>query len=321
MSRSQKTNNTKTIISLCITIMGIVTILLVYSNPEIIKNIQGENSLSETNTIFVNADTIENIELNNEKLNIIFFYVGQADCTFIKLNDKSMIIDAGNNEDGKLISDYLKNLGINKINYIIGTHADEDHIGGLDDIIKNFETDNIYMPKIGNDSENYKDIIKAAKNKDLEISNPNIGDKFQINNAQCEILSVMNEGDASDNNSSIVIQMNYGETKYLFMGDAEKQIENSIKWNKVDVLKVGHHGSGTSSNEKFLEQVKPHYAVIQVGQNNKYRLPNKNTIERLESIGAEILRTDTNCTSFLITSDGTTIEKREVKINLDGNAK
>lgn len=319
MSKRKTSNNTKTIISLCVTLIVMITALIIYANPEIIKVLQGESS--ESNTVFVNADASESIDFNNDKLNVVFFYVGQADCTFIKLNDKSMIIDAGNNEDGKKIADYLKSVGISKINYVIGTHADEDHIGGLDDIINNFETDTIYMPKIGCDSDNYKNVIKAAENKNLTISNPNKGDVFQINNAQCEVLSVINEGDVSDNNSSIVIQMNYGETKFLFMGDAEKQIENSIKWNKVDVLKVGHHGSATSSCEEFLKQVKPHYAVVQVGQNNKYRLPNKNTITRLENTAAEVLRTDTNCSSFLMTSDGNTIEKSEVKINLDGNAK
>ena len=103
------------------------------------------------------------------------------------------------------------------------------------------------------------------------------------------------------------------------MGDAEKETENSRKWEKVDVLKVGHHGSNTSSSESFLEQVRPYYAVIEVGKNNSYRLPNKYTISRIEKIGAKILRTDTNKTSFYIKSDGNEISESEVKIDLDGN--
>lgn len=285
------------------------------------SSIQGENTNNTTRNIVYmqTGDVQENVNLENDNLNILFLYVGQADSTLIKLKDKVMLIDAGNNEDGMNISNFLRSEGISKIDYLVGTHADEDHIGGLDDIVNELEIGKIFMPKIGEDAKNYQNVVKAAKKKNLEIENPKIGDKFSINDANCEIMSVQNEGDYSDNNSSIVIQMNYGKTKYLFMGDAEKEIENSRKWESVDVLKVGHHGSNTSSSESFLEQVKPHYAVIEVGKNNSYRLPNKYTISRIEKIGATILRTDTNKTSFYIKSDGNEISESEVKIDLDGN--
>lgn len=307
----------------------ILVILLLASrfNLDIVQNkttkssIQSENTNNTTRNIVYmqTGDVQENVNLENDNLNILFLYVGQADSTLIKLKDKVMLIDAGNNEDGMNISNFLKSEGISKIDYLVGTHADEDHIGGLDDIVNELEIGKIFMPKIGEDAKNYQNVVKAAKKKNLEIENPKIGDKFTINDANCEIMSVQNEGDYSDNNSSIVIQMNYGRTKYLFMGDAEKEIENSRKWESVDVLKVGHHGSNTSSSESFLEQVKPHYAVIEVGKNNSYRLPNKYTISRIEKIGATILRTDTNKTSFYIKSDGNEISESEVKIDLDGN--
>lgn len=307
----------------------ILAILLLASrfNLDIAQNrtakssIQGGNTNNTTRNIVYmqTGDVQENVNLENDNLNILFLYVGQADSTLIKLKDKVMLIDAGNNEDGMNISNFLKSEGISKIDYLVGTHADEDHIGGLDDIVNELEIGKIFMPKIGEDAKNYQNVVKAAKKKNLEIENPKKGDKFTINDANCEIMSVQNEGDYSDNNSSIVIQMNYGKTKYLFMGDAEKEIENSRKWESVDVLKVGHHGSNTSSSESFLEQVKPHYAVIEVGKNNSYRLPNKYTISRIEKIGATILRTDTNKTSFYIKSDGNEISESEVKIDLDGN--
>lgn len=285
------------------------------------SSIQSENTNNTTRNIVYmqTGDVQENVDLENDDLNILFLYVGQADSTLIKLKDKVMLIDAGNNEDGINISNFLKSEGISKIDYLVGTHADEDHIGGLDDIVNELEIGKIFMPKIGEDAKNYQNVVKAAKKKNLEIENPKIGDKFTINDANCEIMSVQNEGDYSENNSSIVIQMNYGKTKYLFMGDAEKETENSRKWEKVDVLKVGHHGSNTSSSESFLEQVRPYYAVIEVGKNNSYRLPNKYTISRIEKIGATILRTDTNKTSFYIKSDGNEISESEVKIDLDGN--
>ena len=250
---------------------------------------------------------------------MVFFYVGQADCSLIKFRDQTMLIDAGNNEDGKNIANYLKEIGVTKINYLIGTHADEDHIGGLDDIVRELDIEKIYMPKVGSEVVNYKNVVKEAAKKNLIVETPKVGDKFNIADASCEVLAMMDKTEVSDNNSSIVIQMNYGITKYLFMGDAEKEVENSRKWEKVDVLKVGHHGSATSTSQTFLDQVKPHYSVVEVGKDNSYRLPNNNTIKRLEESGTTILRTDTNQSSFWMTSDGNTIETNEVKVNLDGN--
>lgn len=250
---------------------------------------------------------------------MVFFYVGQADCSLIKFRNQTMLIDAGNNEDGKNIANYLKEIGVTKINYLIGTHADEDHIGGLDDIVRELDIEKIYMPKVGSEVVNYKNVVKEAAKKNLIVETPKVGDKFNISDASCEVLAMMDKKGVSDNNSSIVIQMNYGITKYLFMGDAEKEVENSRKWEKVDVLKVGHHGSATSTSQTFLDQVKPHYSVVEVGKDNSYRLPNNNTIKRLEESGTTILRTDINQSSFLMTSDGNTIETNEVKVNLDGN--
>ncbi len=327
MSRRKNQKNQKLFATL---ITFIFLFILVYFSNGTYQNAQLKNKISTDNSVEnsilnneitykTNAKVEDTININNDKLNIIFLYVGQADCTFIKLNDKSMLIDAGNNEDGKNIVSYLQSLEINKINYVIGTHADEDHIGGLDDIINNIEVEKVYMPQKGKDETNYKNVVKSASNKNINIETPNINDEFNIEKAKCKVMSVMNYEGINDNNSSIVLQLSYENTKYLFMGDAEKEVENSRKWDKVDVLKVGHHGSNTGSTADFLNQVAPHYAIIEVGNNNKYKLPNSKAISRIESVGATILRTDTNCSSFMISSDGKEIEEKEININLDGN--
>ena len=236
-----------------------------------------------------------------------------------------MLIDAGNNEDGENIVNFLKEKGINEIDYIIGTHADEDHIGGLDDIVSKIDTiGKMYIPTVGESGTDYKNAIKAAEEKNIILENPVVGDTFSLGEANCEIMSAMEEEGVSDNDSSIVLQMNYKQTSYLFMGDAEKAVENSRSWNKVDVLKVGHHGSNSSSSEKFLEQVKPQYSIIEVGKDNSYNLPSSKAIERLENSGSKILRTDmangNNVGSFWLTSDGTGIDIKEVNMSLDGNS-
>ncbi len=304
--------------SICIVITFIITLYYGYIEYKGNQDNLGKDNNQLKYTVG-NIENAENIDINNNKLNIVFFYVGQADSTFIKLKDKTMLIDAGNNEDGNNIVNYLKSIGINKIDYLIGTHADEDHIGGLDDVIKNLEVEKIYMPELGSDSKNFKNVIKQINNKNLKIETPEVGTIFDFADAKFEVMAQMKGENISKNNSSIVLKMEYGDTKYLFMGDAEKEVENSRKWEKVDVLKVGHHGSATSSTQKFLEQVSPKFAFIQVGKNNSYRLPNVHTIERLEKVGATVFRTDTNESSFWITSDGNSIETNEIQINLDGN--
>lgn len=288
---------------------------LVSKNKDISKN--------ETQEVTAQIDYTNSINLQNDKLNIIYFYIGQADSTFVKLNNSTMLIDAGNNEDGKMIANFLSQNNISKIDYLVATHADEDHIGGIDDILNSVKVNQLLIPTVGSNGSDYKNAIEAAKNNNVEIKNPVRGDKFNLDSANIEIMSALEGEDVSDNDSSIVMQMNYNTTKYLFMGDAEKEVENSRQWQEVDVLKVGHHGSNSSSSEKFLEQTNPKYSIIEVGKNNSYNLPSSKALTRLKNINTKILRTDMangeEAGSFWLTSNGVEIDIKAVNINLDGN--
>ena len=267
----------------------------------------------------INNSKFTDVDLNNEDFNVLFMYVGQADSTLIKYKNKTMLIDAGNNEDGKNIVKFLKDKGISKLDYIVGTHYDEDHIGGLDDIIENFDIGKFYLSNGGELGPNYYNLEKAAKKKNLAITIPKVGDKIDFGDVDMEVMAASKFDGKNDNNASIVIQAKYGSRKYLFMGDLEKQEEAKRKWNEVDVLKAGHHGSNTSSTQEFLNQVKPKYVFVSAGKNNKYRLPNVKAMERIEKTGAKIFRTDVNESSFWLTSNGNDIDIKEVSINLDGN--
>lgn len=289
---------------------------------------QNSVETSGNNVQITTSARIENaneIQLDNDKLNIIFFYVGQADCTLIKLNDEVMLIDSGNNSDGEKVVSFLQEKNITQIDYLVGTHADEDHIGGIDDVIENIEIGTFFIPTVGEDGNDYKNAVEAAQTKGITIQNPTMGETFSLGEAEFEIMAAMEEEGTSDNNSSIVIELKYNSTNYLFMGDAETEVENSRSWDKVNVLKVGHHGSNSSSSEKFLNQVKPQYSIIEVGKSNSYNLPSDKAIQRLEESGTTILRTDKangdEVGSFWLTSDGNTIDIREVNINLDGDNK
>ena len=267
----------------------------------------------------INNSKFADVDLNNEDFNLLFMYVGQADSTLIKYKNKTMLIDAGNNEDGKNVVKFLKDKGISKLDYIVGTHYDEDHIGGLDDIIENFDIGKFYLSNGGELGSNYYNLEKAAKKKNLTITIPKVGDKIDFGDVDMEVMAASKFDGKNDNNASIVIQVKYGSRKYLFMGDLEKQEEAKRKWNEVDVLKAGHHGSNTSSTQEFLNQVKPKYVFVSAGKNNKYRLPNVKAMERIEKTGAKIFRTDVNESSFWLTSNGNDIDIKEVSINLDGN--
>lgn len=189
--------------------------------------------------------------VDESKLQIIYFDVGQADSTLIMNNGKTILIDGGNDSDGDNLVKYIKSQEISKIDTVIATHLHADHIGGLDDIIDNFDIGTVYMPDTINTDKQVEEFLDAMERKNLSYEVPEIGEKFKNGLTDCEVMAIDNE--AKDiNNSSIVIQMNYLEQSYLFMGDSEKEVEDSREWSKVNVLKVGHHGSNTSSTEKFL---------------------------------------------------------------------
>ena len=323
--RRKKSNN----IILSLIIFMILCVSGYFGTDYFLENSNSDNIAKEVSTNEVKITTsssienVDEVDLNNDKLNIIFFYVGQADCTLIKLNDEVILIDAGNNNDGKNVVSFLQEKGITQIDYLIGTHADEDHIGGIDDIINSMDIGTFLIPTIGENGTDYKNAVEMAKEKNIQIKHPTRGEIFYFENAQFEVMSAMEEEGTSDNNSSLVIEFTYNNTTYLFMGDAETEVENSMSWNKVNVLKVGHHGSNSSSSTKFLEQVNPEYSIIEVGKNNSYNLPSDKAIKRLEESGTQVLRTDKangeEVGSFWLTSDGNTIDIREVNINLDGN--
>ena len=304
MTRRRKIS-TKKILSGIITviILGIAGIL--GTNEEVINTIS--NVDKQTNS--QNEQHIEFVA--QEDLLIDFIDVGQADSILVRNQDKIMLIDAGTNEAGEMVVKYLQNLGITKIDYLVGTHPHEDHIGGLDNVINNFDIGQIYMPKIETTTKTFEDVLEAIENKNLTVTAPNKGDKIELGQAVGEFMTEPILDKDNLNVSSLVLRLEFGNTSYLFMGDAEEENEETIIWPKTDVLKVGHHGSSTSSSKSFLEQVQPKYAIIMAGKDNSYGLPTQETIDKLHNIGSEIYRTDEDGT-IQMTSDGNTIQIKTI---------
>jgi len=277
-----------------------------------------ENEINETLAKFEYGDTDYVSGNVNGNLVVSFLDVGEADSIFINCDDNNMIIDGGNNADGDLIVNYLKDMGVSKIKYVVGTHPHEDHIGGLDEIIYNFDIGKIFIPDVITTTRTFEDLLDAIGNKDMTYTVPKIGSKYNL--GKCKIKVLYTGTDNEDlNMSSIVIRLDYYNTSFLFMGDAPKAIENKImkKDIDVDVLKVGHHGSNTSSGYEFLNKVNPKYAVISVGKNNSYNLPGKYTLNNLKKLGIGTYRTD-ELGTIIITSDGNKLNINSKKTNTNG---
>lgn len=245
-----------------------------------------------------------------DDLKVYFIDVGQADSILVTNKKESMLIDAGNNDDGKDVVEFIKDKGITQIDYVIGTHPHEDHIGGLDNVINDFDIKNIYMPKIETTTKTFEDVLDSISNKNLKVTSPNKGETFNIGDAKCEIMtdSILDKDNL--NLSSIVIRLEFGNNSFLFMGDAEKENEKTRQWPKTDVLKVGHHGSNTSTSQEFLEQISPKFGVIMVGKDNSYGLPKANILDRLNKANVELYRTDEKGT-IVMTSDGNNISLQD----------
>ena len=270
----------------------------------------------------INVETITSSEfaIEKDKLNIFFLDVGQADSSLIVYNDMSMLIDAGNVNDGDKILEGIKKLGLKDIDYVIGTHIHEDQMGGMKKIVDGIDIGKIYMPY--NDSSTtkyYKELLKSIQSKDMMIEEALVGDKIKFTDKiEAEIMAVDNTQPEDENDASIVVQITYGEMEYLFMADATTKVEKNRVWEDVDVLKVGHHGSNTSSSKSFLESVDPEISIISVGKENSYGLPKDTIIKRLNSIGTNIYRTDVSGTIQII-SDGKDNKLLEVDVSFDGN--
>lgn len=260
-----------------------------------------------------------------------FLDVGQADCTLICLPDgRNILIDAGNQADGKKIADYLIDLNIKTLNYVICTHPHEDHIGGMRDVLAYCNIENIIMPKIADKdvdgSTVYEGLLLMVKDLNKGIISA-VSDRIIVKDSSLTIkcLSPCCASYDNMNNYSAVVMISYGKTDMLFTGDAEIAVENELiaKYGEdldADILKVGHHGSSTASSEEFLELVTPEYAIISCGDNNQYNHPHDEVIARLNDSNCDIMRTDTmGSIVFYIDMSGIVSHKAVNDICLNGD--
>lgn len=276
-----------------------------------LSEIDGTYSLDKIENVFKNVST---------DLRISYLDVGQADAILIENNGEVMLIDAGNNEDGDLLVNYFRQEGINEFKYVVGTHPHEDHIGGLDDVINNFEIRTIYIPDVITTTKTFMDVLDAIEAKNMTYKVPKIHETFTLGEAVIEVLYTGTD-EKDLNNASIVLRLDFGKTSFLFTGDATKKCEEELLKSGVkiesDVLKVGHHGSRYSTTDEFLDKVNPMYAVISVGASNSYNHPESVILDKLEKNNIDIYRTDLEGT-IIVTSDGYNIKFNNINTDVDG---
>lgn len=244
--------------------------------------------------------------IDSQGVTVHFLDVGQGDAIFVELPEyKSMLIDAGVNGNGDFIKSYINSRGYNKIDYLVATHPHSDHIGSMNYIVSNMDIGQIYMPNVAAATKTYERLLETIQKKELKIKSARAGMKIiDIDDLSVSIIAPTEIDEDNFNNCSVVIKITYLKDSYLFTGDAEKEELNSVSADmSADVLKVGHHGSRTSTTEKILKKVNPQYAVISCGTDNDYGHPHKETVKLLSSFDIECYRTDIDGT-ITITSDG-----------------
>lgn len=243
-------------------------------------------------------------------LKIHYIDVGQGDSVFIQSGGGNMLVDAGDNEHGTKVVEYLKSHGVSQLDLVIATHPHVDHIGGMDDVLKSISVKRILLPEVSYSSDSFQAFMEVAVSKQIPLLRPVIGDTYLLGNAKFTVIAPNSTGYEEVNDYSVGIRLDYGSHSFLFCGDAEETSEYEMCENgislKADVLKLSHHGSKTSTTDRFLRAVDPTYAIISVEKGNEYGHPCKKLCKRLKKHNVKVIRTDESG-SIIVASDGVRI--------------
>lgn len=266
----------------------------------------------ETNSQVEHYGTSDTSSVNDgDTLEVHYIDVGQGDSIFIRQGDQSMLIDAGNNNKGTTVWSYLLHQNVDHLTYAIGTHPDADHIGGMDVVLYKIDCDTVMLPACESDTKTYEELIQTIGQRGQKVVIPKQGQTYTLGKASFQILTDTdkNYGD-NTNDYSIAFRLTFGDTSFLFTGDAETAAEQDMLASGLplqsDVFKAAHHGAETANTENFLNAVQPTYCVISCGEGNSYGHPRAAVLNQLRSMGVKVFRTDEQGT-IVATSDGSTV--------------
>lgn len=259
---------------------------------------------------FISAYNDHITTVYDNTLAVHYIDVGQGDCILLQSGDDFVLIDAGESEYSTTVCNYLENCSVESLDYVICTHPHSDHCGSLAQVIKTFPCDNFITTETDQQTNTWLSVLYAVDERDVNYIDAKVSDTYSFGDASFEIMGPYSNNYDNYNNYSVIVKVTYGDTSFLFTGDAEKLAEREMVQNgadlKADVLKVSHHGSYTSSCDEFLDAVDPQYAVITCGENNDYGHPHKETIQKLSERYITTYRTD-ELGSIVAVSDGKNI--------------
>ena len=286
---------------LVVLLLAVAAVLILHFFPQIRDRLSPYISFYESDRVVTAADG---------DLAVHFIDVGQGDSALIITPEqKIMLIDAGTFESKDYLTEYLKACKITSIDYFVLTHPHADHIGGAAQIFDEFEVTNVILPDAVTDTSTYKKVLRKIEAEDCGVITPEPKKEYSLGNARFTILGPVDTYPDVLNNMSVVIRLDYGSTSFLFTGDAETQSETDMldyfpaSYFQADVLKLGHHGSSTSTSDEWLAAVRPKYAVVSCGKNNDYGHPHREIVSKLQTSGITWFRTDESG-SIVMSSDG-----------------
>lgn len=276
------------------------------SNENIQKEAAIENQTAKDEKTEESNDVAKK---NDSTFSMHFIDVDQGDSTLVECDGEYMLIDGGNGYKGTTVQLYLTKQGVKELKYVVGTHPDVDHIGGLDVIITKYSCGDVFLPNRTSETETYAELMDAMNYKSYKATCPNLGDVYTLGSSKITVIGPV-DYDGDDNNCSIALKIDYGNTSFILSGDAESDEEAEILSKnsnlKANVYHAGHHGGRTSSSDSWLKEISPEAVVISCGKGNSYGHPHAEALASFKKIGASVYRTDEQG-NIVVSSDGETL--------------
>ena len=292
-------------------IISLMLLLTLLCSTTACSSTESETSSTQPDTAEQEAAVEEQEDIVEEPqydMTVHFLDVGQGLSILAQSDDQTLIYDGGDSDKSSFVVAYLKEQGVTDIDYLISSHYDSDHVNGLIGCLNAFDVENVICSDYVHDSDTYQSFINTAQSKGLELQHPAVGTAFAFGTGSFEILAPSEIDQNDSNNNSVVIKLTNGNNSFIFTGDAESSSESAMCASGInldcDVLVPGHHGSATATSWEFLESTVPEYAVISCGADNQYGHPDKDTMDKLQSMDIQVFRTDKQGT-ITVTSDGT----------------